>query len=244
MMQVSPSLEPEIKRVRSLQWAQFSFAFAAYFLSYWNVGNTFLWHSFVGCIFLFFYSLYFRTVSNLYYSYWTFSGLFFILYIIGIIKNLSYDASTFAFWGYIVAWAALVAESYLLSKPTFFPMVNWWEFDFRYRRDLKAEVIEGENVYPARITDVRMNSIALHTFTDLRLDDPYRVKVYLGDESVILDLALLTHREQTLGRGIIYGAFLNLSSSRNRIVSLKLKQYWQSKKRETRVLKYGAESGN
>jgi ribosomal protein S1 len=72
---------------------------------------------------------------------------------------------------------------YFLSSPIYYPRVSWWEYDFRYRDDLKIEVKSFEDVIDARLTDLRRQAGCVAIFEELKIGQEIKVQVIKFDEA-------------------------------------------------------------
>ncbi|MBT3983093.1 MAG: PilZ domain-containing protein [Bacteriovoracaceae bacterium] len=180
-----------------------------------------------------FYNLFTKTLKNLYYTFWTFT--FFIS--IYLVKNSIYYffSDPFPQVGliYLLSLILLLIEAHSMSSPFFFPRIRWWEYDFRYRGDLKVEVfrvVEDLNLV-GRLTDIRRKAGCLVLFEDLDVGERIQLKLpFLGKEAV-LRVRLMSKRQYSLGRGLTYGVEFILDSEKEHRKFLRLMRYWKVRKR-------------
>lgn len=176
---------------------------------------------------LFLYRLYFQLVVELYYSFWTFTffNAFYIFY--GINENLFGDGHALLFFIYLAAMVVLCLECYYLSSPIYFPRVKWWEYDFRYRGDLKVKVeINGEK-HNGRLTDLRRNAGCVVLFNELSVGEKFKVITEAVLSTVELEFEVVTKRENSIGRGVTYGVKVITNELDEKRKFENFKKYWR-----------------
>lgn len=96
---------------------------------------------------------------------------------------------------------------YTVNRPIFYPKINWTEYDFRHRKDRRVKVhVSDELLEDGRLYDVRRGEAALLCFSELELDDLYRVVD--ESENYIGEAKILSKRKTLLGRPVTYGVKL------------------------------------
>ncbi len=123
-------------------------------------------------------------------------------------------------------------ECYLLSSPIYYPLVHWWEYDFRYRHDLKIELNHEGMSFPGRLTDLRREAGCVVSFDDFPPRKNLSIKTVLkhSDEHIdhiILTGELMSKRGNSIGRGFIYGVNFILKTDEEKRAYKKLMQYWR-----------------
>ena len=58
----------------------------------------------------------------------------------------------------------LLGLGFELYNPLIFPIVNWWEYDFRYRFDLEGYLCTDTFCHLVRLHDFRKGNCSIHTF--------------------------------------------------------------------------------
>ena len=127
---------------------------------------------------------------------------------------------------------------YILSSPIYYPRVSWWEYDFRYRDDLKIEVKEGDHQYVARLTDLRRYAGCVAVFEELKLGDEITIIAKVDDASVSLRGQVMSKRRDLIGRPLIYGVQFKFDSRSNKKRYIQLVRLWKKEKNSKRKLKF------
>lgn len=190
---------------------------------------------FVGIVSLLFY----KTLKHLYYTFWAFSIFFLLFYLTNFFGSFSGEGTFSLMNCYLFAMLLLAIEMYLLYSPIFYPVVRWWEYDFRYRHDLKAIVsieTDKENTesaitenketvkiekkeYVGRMTDVRRNAGCIQLFENLKVSENVIINVSLDDQtSKIFKGKIISKRQYSIGRPWNYGIkmkFENIDEQKN-----------------------------
>lgn len=99
----------------------------------------------------------------------------------------------------------MVPLNYLIAAPIYYPRINWWEYDFRFRSDLKCKIIDGTKVFEGRLSDFRRNQCCLYSFERFDIGTLVSLKIDLKTELIVKDLELKTRRNNIPGRPLIYG---------------------------------------
>jgi hypothetical protein len=118
-------------------------------------------------------------------------------------------------------------EMYILLSPIFYPRVNWWEYDFRYRDDIKADVKIDEQSYKGRLSDLRREAGCLSCFEVLDIG----ATVDIEAEGNNYKAEIMSRREYSLGRPLHYGIKFVSNSSEDKIKLRTLFSKWKSKKK-------------
>lgn len=178
------------------------------------------------------YQFFFRTLRNLFYTFWTFS-VFIAIYFI-VIMCQAYFLEGAPVVGYFCALALffLIWECYLLSSPIYYPLVHWWEYDFRYRHDLKIEINHEGMSFPGRLTDLRRGAGCIVSFDDFPSRKNLSIKTVLKHtdshiDHIILIGELMSKRGNSIGRGFIYGVHFILKNEQEKKAYKTLMQYWR-----------------
>lgn len=177
------------------------------------------------------YRAYYKTITHFYYTFWAFSGLVFVYLLRGFfVHSIQTGDSTLSFL-YFCGMAILVIECYIISSPLFFPRVRWWEYDFRYKSELKVEVETGDQLCPGRLTDLRREAGCVVTFTNFRIGDHLIVHVNADGQVHKLKAKIFTSKEYTAGRGITYGVKFSLQEAEDREQFEILRRSWKENKK-------------
>lgn len=229
-------LERELDRVRVIHWLHFFIIIAAMVVEIFLHRHSFsVIFEIIGLGFL--YHLYYSTVKRLYYTFWTFTGIVFIYQFKGFI-DAAFTLSTPLSLMYFFAMMLLFLEVYILSSPIYFPRVSWWEYDFRYRTDLKVKVKHREEEMDGRMTDLRRNAGCVVLFSEHKVGQRILVKTRPPYQELNLTAEIASKREFTPGRGITYGVrFLFAERSEKKSFKL-LTKLWNEERKARSFVKH------
>lgn len=124
----------------------------------------------------------------------------------------------------------LFINAYIMSSPLYFPRIQWWEYDFRYRGELKGKILNLENTNPVRVADIRRESISFLAFDMIRIGETIELEIPFGQKIFHVKGELKTAREDIPGRPISYGLKLDLTTLEQRTTYSKLRKVWGLKK--------------
>ncbi len=201
------------------------------------------WNFFAFCFRGFFWTgfflLFLQAIKRLLYSYWSFLFIS-TLYSLSFVIDFGLGRISLAEMLTLATFIGLnILQASMMMRPIFYPMPNWWEYDFRYRTDIKAKIKVKDKFYDVRIADVRMGEVAIHSFHELEAGD--RILLTGIDEidktlSIIFDVA--TVRKNIVGRPHIIG--LKLFNHGDIVHYQKLKELIRSKKLSKKhFIRYG-----
>ncbi len=156
-----------------------------------------------------FFQLYLNTKKNLYYSFWTFS-LVLLLWISFNLYQLSFVTYQYPLkFIYLLSLFLLIYDIYILNSPIYYPIISWWEYDFRYKHDLKVSVICNKKSIPGILVDIRRNCACLRSFDNLLLGEKISIKLTEEFFSGFITGNIITRRQTSIGRPINYGIVFN-----------------------------------
>lgn len=181
---------------------------------------------------------YYKTIKHRYYTYWTFS-----LLLISYLLFKSYEQyftlqHTHIGALYFLSSIVLVIKMYLLSSPIYYPQVSWWEYDFRYRDDLKITIKSQDNEYKARLTDLRRHAGCVAVFEELKLGEEIIVNAALDEDNVLLRGIVMSKRRDVIGRPLIYGVQFKFDSKSNKKRYQSLERLWKNLKNNKKKMKF------
>lgn len=177
------------------------------------------------------FNFYFKAQKQRNYSFWGISlaiGLFLLKI---IIKYTFVDYQIFILYLSFLAGLFLFINCYIMSSPLYFPRVQWWEYDFRYRGDLKSYIKLKDRVIESRVTDLRRDAACIESFDLIDLDTPIELEIEHASESTIAKGIVKTSKEAIKGRPIRYGVSFDLTDESLREDFLKLKKLWNKSKK-------------
>jgi hypothetical protein len=176
------------------------------------------------------FNFYWNALSNLYYSYWNLSFVLFIYYTVGIIRNFAGDFPMIAFL-FCLAICFMFIACYIVSSPLYFPRVHWWEYDFRFRADIRCWVEIDEQQYRGRLSDLRRGAACLELFQHTSVGNPIQIHLEVLNQNFTLHAEVRSKREPIIGRSIVYGIkFVNFDLEQKQRLKL-LTNYWRESKK-------------
>ncbi len=198
-------LQQDIDRTKMLFLLQLLCVFVGFFIEfiYGRVG----WSVFFHLPFLIlFYRIYYKTLTELYYTFWTFSSFVLIYILVGLVHGIATELASL-FYIYFLALIFLGLKFYILSSPFYYPRIRWWEYDFRYRYDLKIKVRSEklDLINEGRLTDLRRGAGCVILFDDFEVGDKLVLKIETQFKKIDLNAEIMSKREYSVGRGIYYG---------------------------------------
>src|SRR5690606_16530490 len=99
---------------------------------------------FQSILLLFSYNFYYSALSNLFYSYWNMSLILAVYYLVSMSRNFLVLDNTPIALLFFLSLVFLISASYIVSSPLYYPRFHWWEYDFRFRADIRCWVeIDG-----------------------------------------------------------------------------------------------------
>jgi hypothetical protein len=139
---------------------------------------------------------------------------------------------------YLTGLSLLGVEVYILSSPIYYPRVMWWEYDFRYRTDLKVDIFsEATEKSESRITDLRRNAGCIASFEEIKPGTIIKVespRYFKG----ILEVEIISKRIYSLGRPFSYGVKFCLNNPEEVSAYNDLLNFWKNESIERRQRKF------
>lgn len=185
-----------------------------------------------------FYYLFTKTKKNLFYSFWTFSAIL-LLFFIYKIFSLSFFSSEWIL--YSLGSIVLIIEMYMLFSPIYYPRVSWWEYDFRYRNDLKIKVNFEEREISGRLTDLRRYAGCVLLFEELNVGDDIEIVDNEAGLDFRYNLEIMSKRRYSLGRPIQYGVKFVFPSQESKHKWHEFVNLWKEIGRQKQFIKYKKE---
>lgn len=177
------------------------------------------------------YNFYYSGLSNLYYSYWNMSLIFGIYYLVSMSRNfiiLGHPAIGFLF---LLSFGFLVVACYIISSPLYYPRFHWWEYDFRFRADIRCWVEADGKQFRGRLSDMRRGAACLELFHSMPVGHPILISVEILNQNFILYGEVRSKREPIIGRSIVYGVkFINQDLEQKQRLKF-LTNYWNETKK-------------
>lgn len=174
---------------------------------------------------------YVRAFRNKNYAYWGISVLIGLYLLRHILHFTFIEYNIFILYIGFLGVIFLVMNSFVMSSPLYYPRVQWWEYDFRYRGDLKAIIKVGTKQCEARLIDLRRGCTSLETFEYLSLGDEVETEVLYGSKIYSMTGVIKTLRLLVPGRPYRYGIKLNFDETMDKKTFLELKKIWKLNKK-------------
>ncbi len=219
-------LRQEIDRFEALHWGVFFFLLLGGLYQSISHGG---WLTFLiqATFLLFFFFFLRKLLRGLYYSYWTFTGFLGVFIIVQISQASFWE---FSFFSYLTSLALLVSEAYLLWSPIFYPIVSWWEYDFRYRDDLKVRVSVDDITFDGRLTDLRRDAGCVAIFKELEIGKEIIIEPLHTFKEVSFKAEIMSKRQYSLGRPHNYG--VKFQTENNKALFDKFCIFWKKERKE------------
>ena len=220
-------LKKDVDRLKALHWLHFLFFFLSF--AYYNISHS-NWITFllVSPIILIFYRLYYQTLEKLYYTYWSFTA-FLLLYC--FLSFFFLDLSVTSIYLRMIAMMLILTQAWVLHDPIYYPIVSWWEYDFRYRDDIKVEVKHDEKTYEGRLTDLRRKSGCLSLFEEVEVGEELEVNPVDGHSLSSFKLKVMSKRETSVGRPFNYGVKFVFNSNTDKQEFQSLYHFWKNERK-------------
>lgn len=161
------------------------------------------------------------------YTFWGISFVFGLYLLKKILQFTFVDYSIIVLYLSFLSGIFLLVNCYMMSSPLFYPRIQWWEYDFRYRGDLKIEVDLGsDQIVAGRLSDIRRGVASIEIFEFVDLNSPVKIKPVYGQMNFFLSGSIQTIRPSIPGRPIRYGIKFQFSEKEDRKNYARLKNIW------------------
>lgn len=181
--------------------------------------------------FLMLYKFFFKAQKSRDYAFWGIS-LIVGLYLVQTILHytfIHYNAPILYLSFMAIAFLAIC--SYAMSSPLYFPRVQWWEYDYRYRGDIKVNVKYNNLELEGRISDLRREVVCIELFEILELGVAIQIEIVKHDKPYKLTGNLVTMKRTIPGRPFRYGVTLDTDNDEIKKEYDLLKEVWDSSKK-------------
>lgn len=177
------------------------------------------------------YNFYYSALSNLFYSYWNMSLIFGIYYLVSMSRNILLLGNPMIGFLFFISLFFLGISCYIVSSPLYYPRFHWWEYDFRFRADIKCWVeVEGQQ-FRGRLSDLRRGAACLELFNSMPVNQQIQISVEILNQNFTLFAEVRSKREPIIGRSIIYGIkFVNSDLEQKQRLKF-LSNYWNESKK-------------
>lgn len=177
------------------------------------------------------YNFYYNALTNLYYSYWNMSLVFGIYYLVSMGRNFLVLKFPVVGALFCLSLISLIIACYIISSPLYYPRFHWWEYDFRFRADIRCWVeVEGQQ-YQGRLSDLRREAACVELFHSVPVGTMIQVNVEALNQNFTLFAEIRSRREPIIGRSVVYGVkFLNSDLEQQQRLKF-LTNYWKESKK-------------
>lgn len=226
------NLQNSYDKVKFLTILQFAFVIIA-FVSEALLTQSVLNFSFIFqfIVLLVSYNFYYSALNNLFYSYWNMSVIFSIYYLVSMSRNYLVLKNPMVGSLFLLSLTFLAIACYIISSPLYYPRFHWWEYDFRFRADIRCWVEVDGKQHRGRLSDLRRGAACLELFNNIPVGHPVLVSVDILNQSFTLMAEVRSKREPIIGRSIIYGVkFINSDLEQRQRLKF-LTNYWNESKK-------------
>lgn len=231
------NLRQDNDRIKILFWAVFALLALALFTKAFIYNNLILNITKI-VILVFYFNFTWKTLKRYYYTYWTMSGFLVVYLLYGLYESIFILSHYNLVYIHLLALIFISVQMYVLYSPIYYPMVSWWEYDFRYRTDLKMDVeFEGER-FESRIVDLRRSALGIQSFKSFTLGEKVKIVYETANEEISFNCEIVSKRSYSIGRPYMYGLKIYENLSERSVEYDKLLKEWHSKKRLVRQQKF------
>ena len=177
-------------------------------------------------IYFLLYSFYFSSQKRLNYSFWGMSTIIILYLLQGVVFFLVTKYNPLLSLLNIISLTILLTNMYIMSQPLFYPRVQWWEYDFRYRGDLKIFIRLAGKTIEARITDFRREAGSIESFENFLLGDLLKIELNHDNKQLSIAAQVRTIKVYIPGRPIRYGVKFIFDQNFSRKNFKELKNAW------------------
>jgi len=239
-------LKRDFDRVQVLQWVHFFLILFGILLEISvGVASAFVFGKII--FFLIFYKLYFQTLKGLLYTYWSFSFFLQLYLIVGMYDGaIKYEVGSL-FYCSLLSMMVLGIQQFILFSPIYYPRVRWWEYDFRYRDDVKIKIKkDGEKKVPqeinGRLTDLRRHAGCVVSFDQFQIGDNLHIYSQGEFKELVLHCEIMSQRIYSIGRGINYGVKFHFKGLEEKRDFLRFCKFWKKERSKKMELKFKEDS--
>lgn len=231
-------LKQEIDRTEILNWGIMFFVILGYFYEAAQEG-TWISSSVMCFLVAGYFVLLSRLLKRLYYSFWTFLALFavFVVY-----KILGFPFWTMSFVAFLAALILVAIQAYSLWTPIFYPIVSWWEYDFRYRDDLKVNISYKGDKSEGRLTDLRRGAGCVASFKNFKIGEELEIEPFDEVSHMEFKVEIMSKRKYSIGRPYNYGVRFQLDESGDDSLFRNFVKFWKSERKLKQKKKFKNES--
>jgi hypothetical protein len=172
-----------------------------------------------------------RALRNLLNTFWSISVALGLFYVISLGRNsLVNDNPVTAFW-YFSALVTLFIVCWKVSSPLYYPVTQWWEYDFRFRPDLRVWVEVDGAQYRARLSDLRRGAGCVVMFPQLNPGTHLIIRTDILRQQFGLQAKISSRKEPILGRAFTYGISFETLDLEQKQRLKQLTNFWRESKK-------------
>ena len=179
---------------------------------------------------IFIFRSYFRAQIRRNYSFWGITVIVGFYLVRAMLQHSFMDYNETILYLAFTTWCFLLLNSYFMSSPIFYPRVQWWEYDFRFRGDFKVDILIEEKKYEGRLTDLRRNAGCLEAFEYFNLEKNLRVLLNYNGNTFDLPFTIKTISHPIPGRPYRYGILFFSDLPEDKKSFKLLKKTWDRQK--------------
>lgn len=169
-----------------------------------------------------------RALRQLLNTFWSLTLMLMVFYFISFSRNaLVLENHLTAIW-YCLGFVLLCLSAWQISSPLYYPMVQWWEYDFRFRPDMRVTVkdMEGRE-HRARLTDLRRGAGCVVMFHPIPIGGSFSIHTEVLSQKFGLKAEVISRKEPILGRAYTYGVKFNVEDLEQRQRLKLISNYWK-----------------
>jgi hypothetical protein len=186
-----------------------------------------------------FYRFFYRVLKFLYYTYWSMTAVSFIVMFYSMVAAAQIYSDLSLFYFYFFGIVTLAMTSYMLHSPIYYPIQNWWEYDFRYRNDVRTFIkVEDGELEEARLIDLRRNSGGLASFKEMDVGEKLLIKPEYNELDKEFEVEIMSKRATTIGRPYVYGLKFHFNSEDSQKDFVIFQKYWQFERKYKSMAKF------
>ena len=231
----------DLGQIELLFWGYFSFALVGLLWELFYVSSVLSAIVWLAAMLIFF-RFFFNVRQNLQYSYWSFAVAFLLYLLFSFNGAIEAGHLLPLSLCYLLGITLLCLDMYFLFSPIYYPLIRWWEYDFRYRDDLKIKILLNEEEVEGRLTDLRRGAGCVLLFGKHRHGALLTIKLEGRADMEPIRGEIVSRRQYSLGRPYTYGVRVFFNSYKEKQNYYNLVKYWKSRKRLMKRLKYISES--
>lgn len=172
-----------------------------------------------------------RALRRLYNTFWSLTLMLLVFYGMSFFRNaLVLDNPFTAVW-YGLSLMLLALASWQISSPLYYPMVQWWEYDFRFRPDIRISVVDGGEEHRARLTDLRRGAGCVVMFHAVPEGSTIEINTDVLQQRFRINAQVVSRKEQIVGRAYLYGVRFQVDDLEQKQRLKLLTNYWHESKK-------------